>query len=256
MLHHFAIGRVLVNDGFERLQVGYFFIGIDAGREKTEPVGGHRGALVATALNDGAEIVAVAIGRGNHVPAIVHFEEDGIVFVGDCCLREIAFLAGFRIFLDEAHGAGRADIAKRGDYDGLFVLAAGEEMFFEDIGDLFLVSAHDHGVDHRENGFFAAEIGEGGKSGERVAIGHEIVEDAVEELVVGNEFRNVLLQDEESGAGEDVVDVLGVWIFGDALDFSDGDVLRGADLDCAEQAAFEGLAGGGWLRVEREDNYG
>ena len=109
MLHHFAIGRVLVNDGFEGLQVGDFFIGIDAGREETEPVGGHRGALVAAALNDGAKIVAVAIGRENHVPAIVHFEKDGIVFVGDGGLREIAFLAGFRIFLDEAHGARRAD---------------------------------------------------------------------------------------------------------------------------------------------------
>jgi hypothetical protein len=130
VLHHFAIGRVLVNDGFERLQVGYFFIGIDAGREEAEPIGGHRGALVATALNDCAEIVTITIHRGNHVPAIVHFEEDGIVFVGDCCLREIAFLSGFRIFLDEAHGAWRADIAKRGDYDGLFVFAAGEEMFF------------------------------------------------------------------------------------------------------------------------------
>ena len=96
-------------------------------------------------------------------------------------------------------------------------------MFFEDVGDLFLVSAHHHGVDHRENGLFAAKIGQGGKSGEGVAIGHEIVEDAVEELVVGNELGGVLLQDEESGAGEDVVDVLGVWIFGDALDFCDGE---------------------------------
>ena len=127
-----------------------------------------------------------------------------------------------------------------GDYDGLFVLAAGEEMFFEDICDLFLIAAHHHGVDHREDGFFAAKIGKCGESGERVALGHEIVEDAVEELVVGNEFRNDLLEDEESGAGEDVVDVLGVWIFGDALDFSDGDVLRGADLDCAQQAALRG----------------
>src|SRR6202021_3738345 len=60
MLHHFAIGRVLVNDGFKRLQIGYFFFRIDGGREKAEPVGSHRGALVATALGDGAETVAIA----------------------------------------------------------------------------------------------------------------------------------------------------------------------------------------------------
>ena len=99
---------------------------------------------------------------------------------------------------------------------------------------MFLIAAHHHGVDHRENGFFAAKIGECGESGEGVAVGHEIVEDVVEELVVRNEFGVVLLEDEESGAGEDVVDVLGIGIFGYALDFCDGDVLQGADLNCAQ----------------------
>src|SRR6202040_1250643 len=104
------------------------------------------------------------------------------------------------------------------------------------------------------NGFFAVKIGEGGKSGECVAAGHEIVEDVVEELVVRNEFGVVLLQDEESGAGEDIVDVLGIWIFGDVLDFSEGEVLGGADLDCTQQAALE-RASGSRLGVERKTNH-
>ena len=83
----------------------------------------------------------------------------------------------------------------------------------------------------------------------------EIIEYAVKEFVVWNEFRIVLLQDEESGAGEDIVNVLGIWTFGDVLDFRDGDVLRRADLNRAEQAALEGFAGrGGWQkkRVEKK----
>ena len=63
---------------------------------------------------------------------------------------------------------------------------------------MFLTAAHHHSVDHREDGFFAVEIGKCGESGERVAVGHEIVENAIEDFVVGNEFGNVLLEDEES----------------------------------------------------------
>jgi hypothetical protein len=119
-----------------------------------------------------------------------------------------------------------------------------------------LIAAHHHGVDHRENGFFAAEIGECGQGGERIGVGQEIVENAVEEFVVGNELRIVLLQDEESGAGENRVDIFGVWIFGRALDFCDSDVLGRTDLDRAKQAAFKGFASGGGSRVKRENNYG
>jgi hypothetical protein len=61
------------------------------------------------------------------------------------------------------------------------------------------------------------KIGEGWKGGKSVAVADEIVEDAAEEFVVRDELGNVLLQNEKSGASQEVVDVFAVRIFRDPI---------------------------------------